>query len=129
MLLLRVELPNVPGSLGRLASAIGAAGGDIEAIEIVEKRLDGTDVETMHAMTVHKSQGSQAAEVTVLLPPDDSRLLTRELLYTALTRAEQKVTLVATPDAVRLAVARPAQRASGLAARLAHGPGNETRPS
>jgi hypothetical protein len=40
-----VELPNVPGSLGRLASAIGAAGGDIEAIEIVEKRADGTDVD------------------------------------------------------------------------------------
>ena len=45
MLLLRVELPNVPGSLGRLASAIGAAGGDIEAIEIVEKRYDGTAVD------------------------------------------------------------------------------------
>ena len=45
MLLLRVELPNVPGSLGRLASAIGAAGGDIESIEIVEKRVDGTDVD------------------------------------------------------------------------------------
>jgi hypothetical protein len=40
--LLRVELPDVPGSLGRLASAIGLAGGDIEAIEIVEKRHDGT---------------------------------------------------------------------------------------
>ena len=40
--LLRVELPDVPGSLGRLATAIGHAGGDIEAIEIVEKRLDGT---------------------------------------------------------------------------------------
>jgi hypothetical protein len=45
MLLLRVELPNVPGSLGRLATAIGAAGGDIEAIEIVEKRADGFDVD------------------------------------------------------------------------------------
>jgi hypothetical protein len=45
MLLLRVELPNVPGSLGRLATAIGAAGGDIEALEIVEKRLDGIDVD------------------------------------------------------------------------------------
>ena len=84
-----------------------------------------TDVETMHAMTVHKSQGSQAGEITVLLPPDVSRLLTRELLYTALTRAEQKVTVVATPDAVRLAVERPAQRASGLAGRLAHGAGSE----
>jgi hypothetical protein len=38
--LLRVELPDVPGSLGRMASAIGEAGGDIEAIEIVEKRHD-----------------------------------------------------------------------------------------
>jgi exodeoxyribonuclease V alpha subunit len=80
-----------------------------------------TEVETMHAMTVHKSQGSQAGHVTVLLPPDDSRLLTRELLYTALTRAEEKVTLVATPDAVRRAVDRRAQRASGLAGRLAQG--------
>ncbi|WP_300599205.1 ACT domain-containing protein, partial [uncultured Nocardioides sp.] len=40
--MLRVELPDVPGSLGRLAGAIGEAGGDIEAIEIVEKRHDGT---------------------------------------------------------------------------------------
>ena len=44
-LLLRVELPDVPGSLGRLATAIGAAGGDIEALEIVEKRYDGTAVD------------------------------------------------------------------------------------
>jgi exodeoxyribonuclease V alpha subunit len=79
-----------------------------------------TDVDTMHAMTVHTSQGSQAAEVTVLLPPDDSPLLTRELLYTALTRAETKVTVVATQDALRLAVGRPANRASGLARRLDH---------
>ena len=44
-LLIRVELPDVPGSLGRLASAIGSAGGDIEALEIVEKRHDGTAVD------------------------------------------------------------------------------------
>ena len=44
-LLLRVELPDVPGSLGRLATAIGEAGGDIEALEIVEKRHDGTAVD------------------------------------------------------------------------------------
>ena len=43
--LLRVELPDVPGSLGRVASAIGEAGGDIEAIEIVEKHRDGTAVD------------------------------------------------------------------------------------
>ncbi|MCR1781912.1 amino acid-binding protein [Nocardioides carbamazepini] len=43
--LLRVQLPDVPGSLGRVATAIGMAGGDIEAIEIVEKRDDGTAVD------------------------------------------------------------------------------------
>jgi hypothetical protein len=43
--LLRVELPDVPGSLGRVASAIGEAGGDIEAIEIVEHSRDGTAVD------------------------------------------------------------------------------------
>jgi hypothetical protein len=43
--LLRVELPDVPGSLGRLASSIGEAGGDIEAIEIVEKNHQGTAVD------------------------------------------------------------------------------------
>jgi hypothetical protein len=43
--LLRVELPDVPGSLGRLASAIGEAGGDISAIEIIEKGLDGVAVD------------------------------------------------------------------------------------
>jgi hypothetical protein len=43
--LLRVELPDVPGSLGRVATAIGEAGGDIEAIEIVEHRPDGSAVD------------------------------------------------------------------------------------
>ena len=82
------------------------------------------DVETMHAMTVHKSQGSQAKEVTVIMPPPGSRLLTRELFYTAVTRAEQKVRIVGTEQAVRDAIGHPAQRASGLAERLkASGPG------
>ena len=77
-----------------------------------------SDVETMFATTIHKSQGSQAAEVTVLLPPPDSRLLTRELFYTAVTRAEHKVRVVGTEDAVRAAVERRALRASGLRQRL-----------
>ena len=75
-------------------------------------------VETMHAMTIHKSQGSQARAVTVLLPPQDSRLLTRELLYTAVTRARQKVRVVGSEAEVRAAVGRTARRASGLAERL-----------
>ncbi len=80
-----------------------------------------SDVETLHAMTVHKSQGSQARHVTVLLPPEDSPLLTRELLYTAVTRARESVTVIGTPEAVRAAVERRVQRASGLRPRLAVG--------
>ena len=48
-------------------------------------------VETVHAMTVHRAQGSQFARVSVVLPPATSPLLTRELLYTALTRAREHV--------------------------------------
>lgn len=78
-----------------------------------------SEVDTMHAMTVHKAQGSQARHVTMVLPEDDSPLLTRELLYTGVTRAQDYVTIVATPDTVRAAIDRRSQRASGLALRLA----------
>jgi len=58
-------------------------------------------VQTVHAMTVHRAQGSQFAQVTVILPPPGSPLLTRELLYTAVTRAEYRVRVVGSADAVR----------------------------
>lgn len=77
------------------------------------------DLDTLHAMTVHKSQGSQAREVTVLLPPADSPLLTRELFYTAVTRAQEAVTVIGSREAVAAAVTRRARRASGLRTRLA----------
>lgn len=77
-----------------------------------------TEVETMHAMTIHKSQGSQADEVTVLLPPEDSRLLTRELFYTAVTRAKTRVRVVGSEAEIRAAIARQAVRATGLRKRL-----------
>lgn len=77
------------------------------------------DVETMHAMTIHKAQGSQARVVTVLLPDHDSPLLTRELLYTAVTRARERVVVVGSESSVRAAVGRRVQRASGLQQRLA----------
>ena len=76
------------------------------------------DVSTAHAMTVHRSQGSQFDRVSVLLPDDESRLLTRELLYTALTRAQTSVTLIGSEDAVRAAIDTRVLRASGLAERL-----------
>ncbi len=77
-----------------------------------------SDIETMHAMTVHKAQGSQVANILVLVPPPGSRLLTREMLYTAVTRAKQHLTIVGSPEAIRHAVQAPAQRSSGLAQRL-----------
>jgi exodeoxyribonuclease V alpha subunit len=85
-------------------------------LEFATSRL--ADVQTMHAMTIHKSQGSQAGEVTVLMPPVDSRLLTRELLYTAVTRARETVRLVGTAEQVRAAIERRAVRATGLSRRL-----------
>ncbi len=85
--------------------------------ELAPGRLDA--VETMHAMTIHKSQGSQADRVTVLLPDEGSRLLTRELFYTAVTRARHHVRVVGSEAAVRAAVETRAQRATGLRVRLA----------
>jgi exodeoxyribonuclease V alpha subunit len=76
------------------------------------------DVETWWATTIHKSQGSEFRRVIVTLPPPPSPILTRELLYTAVTRAKEQVTLVASEAALRAAITRPAVRASGLGPRL-----------
>jgi exodeoxyribonuclease V alpha subunit len=78
-----------------------------------------SEVVTVHAMTVHRGQGSQFRRVTVVLPPAESPLLTRELLYTAVTRATEHVRVVGSAAAVRAAVQRPVSRASGLRHRLA----------
>ncbi len=71
------------------------------------------------AITIHKSQGSEYAHAAVLLPPDpDNRILSRQLLYTGLSRARHELDLWATDAAVAAALARPILRAGGLAARL-----------
>ena len=90
-----------------------------EQLEFATSRL--SDVDTMHAMTIHKSQGSQADEVTVLLPQEESRLLTRELLYTAVTRAKKRIRVIGAEPALRAAIDRRAVRASGLGRRLREG--------
>lgn len=95
------------------AAVAGSAG----RLDLATSRLG--QVETMHALTIHKSQGSQADEVVVVLPPPESRLLTRELFYTAITRARERVVVVGSPDDVRAAVDRRARRATGLRQRLA----------
>jgi exodeoxyribonuclease V alpha subunit len=96
-----------------LRAVIAGTGG---RLDFATSRL--SEIETMHAMTIHKSQGSQADEVTVLMPPQDSRLLTRELFYTAVTRAKVKVRVVGSEAEVRAALDRRAIRASGLRLRL-----------
>ncbi len=75
-------------------------------------------VQTVHAMTVHKAQGSQFGEVSLILPEPGSPLLTRELLYTAITRAEHRVNLIGSPESLAEAVQRRVLRASGLRDRL-----------
>jgi exodeoxyribonuclease V alpha subunit len=75
-------------------------------------------VRPLHAMTVHRGQGSQFARITVLLPAAGSPLGTRETLYTAVTRATTHVRLVGSAEALVEAVGRPAARATGLRERL-----------
>ncbi|QOW23061.1 AAA family ATPase [Novilysobacter avium] len=71
------------------------------------------------AITIHKSQGSEYREVAVLLPPDpDNRILSRQLLYTGISRARQKVQLWQSDAVLRRAISTPARRSSGLRARL-----------
>ena len=66
--LLRVCLPDIPGSLGRVATAIGEAGGDIEAIEIVEKRFDGTAVDDVFLEMVEGTMPDSVVSACVELP-------------------------------------------------------------
>lgn len=70
--------------------------------------------ETAYAITVHKSQGSEYDEVLILLPNEDSPVLTRELIYTAITRARRKATIIGKPEILLGALERCVQRNSGL---------------
>ncbi|WP_433561143.1 exodeoxyribonuclease V subunit alpha [Nocardia sp. CA-151230] len=71
-------------------------------------------VTTVYAMTIHRSQGSQYDTVSVVLPGPESTLLTRELLYTAITRARRHVRILGTEESIRSGIARRVLRASGL---------------
>jgi len=77
------------------------------------------DVAPAFAVTVHKAQGSEFDHVALVLPETDMPLLTRELLYTAVTRARRSVLLVGSEELLARAVARTLERHSGIAERLA----------
>jgi exodeoxyribonuclease V alpha subunit len=87
-----------------------------EIIEYSPARLSAVD--TVYAMTIHKSQGSQFDTVAALLPGPESRILSRELLYTAATRARRELILAGSEETIRAAVSQPVARSSGLGWRL-----------
>jgi exodeoxyribonuclease V alpha subunit len=112
----------VPGEDGepRLRVAFLAAGVDGDEAGRVRFVLPSRlgELETVYAMTVHKSQGSEFDHTALVLPDQDSGILTRELLYTGITRARARFTLVGTTAAVERAIGRLTLRHSGLRNRL-----------
>ena len=72
--------------------------------------------EPAYALTVHKAQGSEYGHVDVLLPETDCPLLSKSLLYTAVTRAKKSLTVAAAEDSLRAALGRDIRRMNGLAA-------------
>src|SRR5262249_19124486 len=94
--------PPPPAARGR------AGGGGGRAV----RRARLAAVDSLYAITIHKAQGSQFGSVVVVLPEPTSPILTRELLYTGVTRAQSSLTVVGSEASVRAAVARPVARAS-----------------
>lgn len=85
-------------------------------------------LETAWALTVHKSQGSEFQTVLAVLPEDASPVATRELLYTAVTRARKRVVIAASPASFAAAVEKRTQRSSGLGLALWGSPGADNKP-
>ncbi|WP_026034208.1 exodeoxyribonuclease V subunit alpha [Dyella japonica] len=108
----------VPDELGRMHLRVafevaGDAGSNTTRIRFVLPSRLG-ERETVYAMTVHKSQGSEFDHAALVLPSDASAVLTRELLYTGITRARRWFSLLAPAAMVRQAVELPVHRHSGL---------------
>ena len=70
--------------------------------------------ETVYAMTIHKSQGSEFEDVHLVLPDKDYPILTKELIYTGITRAEKSVTIWGSENVLRASISRKIERSSGL---------------
>ena len=74
--------------------------------------------ETCYALTVHKSQGSEFEEVLIVLPDKHSELVSRELLYTAVTRAKKKVIIAGNREVLKKSIENSNKRISGLTGKL-----------
>ena len=107
--------PGVLVRAGAVARAVFRRGSELVAFDLAE--LDAVD--TAYALTVHKSQGSQYDTVALVHPPSTSPLVSRELLYTAITRSSSQLLVVASVAAIRRAVTTPTRRVTGLAEALA----------
>jgi exodeoxyribonuclease V alpha subunit len=109
-----LTLPD-PRQGGQLRVFFPVAGAGVRSV--LPSRL--VAAETVFAMTVHKSQGSEFTHAVLILPERDSPVLTRELVYTAVTRAREQVTLIMpAPELLDIAIRRRVRRSSGLASRL-----------
>ncbi len=101
---------------GAVARRVAFARAD-RVVTFAWSRLEAM-VEPGYALTVHRAQGSEYGRVVLALPREDSPLLTREIVYTALTRAQHAALVVASDERVRDAVGRDAGRRTALAVRL-----------
>ena len=99
---------------GRLQAVFQDTQGEIRAISL--GRLP--EHAPAFAFTVHKAQGSQAPAITLILPENVSPILSRELVYTGVTRAEQSLEIWGSREVLAAAMARSARRPTGLADRL-----------
>jgi exodeoxyribonuclease V alpha subunit len=105
----------LPDASGELAVRFPMPGGGFRAVPIARMPVH----ETAFATTVHKSQGSEFDAVLLVLPVQPNRVLTREMVYTAVTRARSRVAIAGTEEVLRAAVETRTVRRSGLSARLA----------
>ncbi|TGP42404.1 DUF2075 domain-containing protein [bacterium M00.F.Ca.ET.228.01.1.1] len=105
----------LPGADGTLRVYFRTGDGGLRAVS--PAALPPHD--TAFALTVHKSQGSEFEHAVLMLPPAFSRVLSRELVYTAITRARERVEIIGARAVLAQAIATPTQRDSGLAARIA----------
>lgn len=103
-----------PGPDGALRAWFGDGRGGVRPVPLARLPQHVTNF----AMTIHKSQGSQYRHAIVVLPQRPSPIVTRELLYTGLTRASAQATIIGPPEVIRAAVATRVQRASGLGDKL-----------
>lgn len=104
----------LPDMLGELRVYFLLASGEIKSVQ--PSRLPTH--ETAYAMTVHKSQGSEFDHTLFVLPNHFLPVLTRELVYTAITRAKIRLSLYADVEVLSKAIKTPTQRRSGMAERL-----------